>query len=526
MREIIACFLISIFLASCSSSDRLVSIRDHPPGQYRKIDYLQWKTGSESWLCAGGRYSSASGFVHNFAAYGRGFHFPFAAWAVKNKRTGQAQFMENKEEPCFEYPDHQPWAEALKRIGIWAGPYRTKIHSGFIEIVWAADKDEKKIRGSMQKWVPPIVFQSRNTADYLEMWHAVSGMDFRYDPDLLTVSSNYDRKRLIEESDPAISLTETPVYPFPLGFLQFETSERLAVDDFMHKLAAHIGGLANNSENGWLIEKFQRNKQGLQLIEDCIARLKKDFHDSAEPVEILSRIGTPALPEILREFRLVNNQHDSFINWDAERFLITILSRISSPERDEALLNALKEILGGTRWKMNLHDIIEALASSNCQAAAPMIEQIANSPKSEPETRLAARVALNALGRPTVLPGQEKAPDVISSAQKAINTDSGKQAMALLCAVLNQCDEYSTGMQLRYADVSNPNMFVLRGYYRKRADEKQSWWMFEVPVLRPDRAFVRFSYVCGELCSGGFLGRLKKQNGRWIVTKWQRQWIS
>jgi hypothetical protein len=63
------------------------------------------------------------------------------------------------------------------------------------------------------------------------------------------------------------------------------------------------------------------------------------------------------------------------------------------------------------------------------------------------------------------------------------------------------------------------------GYYLKRSGE---WphWTFEIPVLREGRVLIRFSCVWGKLCSGGFLGKLEKRNGRWLVTRWQRLWLS
>lgn len=163
--------LILIFGASCSRS-KLVSISEHRLDLPTRPDYLQLVTRSANWGFGEGN-STASGFIKNFAIYAESsLPFPVVIWAAEGDRQISS----------FEYPASQTYAEALRRIGTRAGPYQTRLYPGFIEIVWADANNEKKIRDSIKRSVPPIVFHSRNAADFLRMWHAVSGMEFRYDP--------------------------------------------------------------------------------------------------------------------------------------------------------------------------------------------------------------------------------------------------------------------------------------------------------------------------------------------------------
>lgn len=523
-RLIIPSLLFCLISSSCSSGGKLVSISEQRLGQAQKTNYLNWKTGSGSWSFVGGGSSTGSGFVQNFARYARSLPFPLVMWASDSKR----------DPGIFNSPSHQSYFEALRRIGAWAGPYQTKIYPGFIEIAWTDKENEKIIRDSMNENVPPIVFQSRNAADFLWMWKAVSGMEFKYDPGLIEDSLRYDAKRVLAESDPDLLLEELPQQPLPLGFTQFRSFRNQDVSDFMHELAAHIGGLARNTLHGWVIEKFQRNYQGLKLIEDCISQLKEGPPwEASKPIEILSRIGAPALPELLREFKPIRIDRDirkqlphsgrpEYLNPRLENNLIAVLSRIESPERDKALLDALKD------RRSSIPNIISALAASNCQAAVQPIEEIAKTPDFEERTRLAARLALNALGRPFLAPKQEKIPGIInSSVQKTIEIGKGKEVITLLGAVLNQCDRYEPGMQIHSYAVDSSNETIVRGRF-SRNSHAGPWtpWTFEVHVLREDRALIRFSYICGSLCGEGYLGRLKKQNGRWLVTSWNLLWMS
>ncbi len=510
-----------ILSASCSSPSRLVSISEPRIDPPAKVDYLQWRTGYGRWFSAGRASSSASGLIRDFSRYSRTMPFPLAMWAADNTRSTAA----------FEYPSHRPYAEALEAISAWAGPYKTSVSEGFVEVAWADAENEKKIRDSMSERVPPILFQSRNAADFLYMWHVISGMEFMYDPELVESSNAYDRARLMDESDPDLSLTDIPNRPFPLGFTQFVSSRTLDITDFMNLLAAHVGGSARRTWSGWVIEKFQRNEQSLRLIDNCITRIRQAaFQGSSEPIEILSRIGSPALPELLREFhpvyidkdinKQINGARDAMhLNRMAEINLIWILSRISSPERDEALLSALK---------YKTHDfpefIIRALAATRTQAAAPIFEQLATSAGTEPQIRIAARVGLNALGKPLIA-APENDLSAIPSVQSLLETEKGNQAKALLRAVLNQCDQYEEGMQIQSVDLDSSSTVVLWGRYGKRTKfGSTASWTFEIPVMRSDRSLARL-YVPEEKIPGeGYLAWLKKQDGRWLVTKWQPDW--
>jgi hypothetical protein len=495
--------LVSVLLAAaCSGSRKLVSIDEHPLDQATKTDHLN--TGNEIRkleLCRQ-IFSTASGSVPYFAGNVVSLPCPVVIWA-----------------------------------GHGGGIYQTKLYQSFVEVIWSTSDSEKKIRESMKKRVPPIMFQSRNAADFLTMWHDISGMEFKYDPDLIEDSIRYDRRRLWEESDPELPFPSLPqrIFPpgFPSGFVQFQSSESCDVGDFMPRLAAYVGGSARKTLHGWVIEKFQRNKQDLQLIEDCISLIKKGpFFVSPESIEILSRIGAPALPEILREFQPViidrnintyaerQRKFERLNSW-VESSLAKVLSQISSPERDEALLKYLKNSPYST-------EIIEALGASNCQAAAPIIEQIASRPNIPHEMRVATRIALNALGRPPASPEQEKDLIIAPSVRKALQTEKAKEALALLRAVLYQCDQYQAGMELKSVDVDSSDSMILEGIVCRapQCGKPSQSWRFEVPVLRADRALIRFSYVCGRLCGEGYFGKLKNLEGRWAVTKWQRLWVS
>jgi hypothetical protein len=242
------------------------------------------------------------------------------------------------------------------------------------------------------------------------------------------------------------------------------------------------------------------------------------------------------LPELLHEFqttRIVARQIDQeseylresnirTIDPGYEAALIAAMKRIVSPIRDRALLIALQDMLGGKRNSYNLGAICSALAQSNCQAAVPLIEQATNT--SDGRTRSAAMVALNALGKPPVTPEPELHIKVKRALHKAFEKPKAKQAIALLAAILVQWDSYLPEMQFSVEDVRVSDMIVFTGLFGRKL---HNWgWMLEVPVLHEDRAFVRFSYICGRLCGEGFLVKLRKLNDRWLVTNWETQFIS
>jgi hypothetical protein len=513
------------FLVSCSGRNALTPVNKYRLDQTAATECLRWGTRFRLGIFSGREYSTANGFIKSFAQYAESVPFPVVIWAADGKRNALG----------YEVPDHQTYEEVFKGMSPWAGPYLTKLRPGFVEIAWANVQDEKKIRDLMSRQVPPILFQSRNAADFLKMWHDVSGMEFRYDPELIEESRKYDRARLIEESDPDLFLAQIPERPFPLGFTKFVSTETLDIASFMHKLAAHVGGLARKTLSGWVIEKFRRNDEGLQLIEDCISQMKSDpWFSSPEAIEILSRIGAPALPELLREFRPIRIDQDirkQFKNgWKMERIdevfegrLLAVLSQIPSPERDKALLAALQNGISG------LPDYpIEILAASNCQAAIPIIKQIANDPVRIGSTRLTANIALNALGQPQTSPEQEEPLIAIDpSIRKLLENEKGSQVIELLRAVLYQCRTSSTGSQIHSVNTDSSNSMILDGTYPLSSSTKpHGYWTFEVPVLRSDRAMIRYSFVCGKLCSEGWLGKLTKLNGRWLVTRWRQLWLS
>jgi len=430
-------------------------------------------------------------------------------------------------------------------IGRWAGSYHARELPGFVEIVWANSEDEKRTRSSMGQFVPPILFRSRESVDFLTMWHQISGMDFKVDRILIEDARKWDRNRLIQESDPEMPSGESLGKPFELGFLRFETQETLSIDEFMPKLAAHVGGLAEKRGGGWVFQQFERNERGLKLVEECFTRIKGYQPEASEYAEILSRIGALALPEILREFKSPQIAHDiesqvekvrkgtfgdkvrkgtsSYIDDGVEAYLIDALFWIKSPKRDEALLNALQAKLLGTRNRFNELAIAKALAFSGCKKAIPLIEQLVGKYSDDPEQQAEITTALHALGVTSPSSGRGLSISVADGARSAMDTDTGKQIFELIKAVLSQCNQAEPGMQIHEAVMGR--IPVVRGTYTKRLDNN-GHWAFEIPVLRPDRAVVRFSYVCGPLCSGGFLGRIKRVNGNWIVTAWGSLWLS
>jgi len=76
-------------------------------------------------------------------------------------------------------------------------------------------------------------------------------------------------------------------------------------------------------------------------------------------------------------------------------------------------------------------------------------------------------------------------------------------------------------------NTDSSNSMILDGTYPLSSSTKpHGYWTFEVPVLRSDRAMIRYSFVCGKLCSEGWLGKLTKLNGRWLVTRWRQLWLS
>jgi hypothetical protein len=513
-------------LVSCSQRGALLSISRNPVQNTTAVDYLRMETGPSGEYCAAPEYTNGSEFVRNFSAYSQNMPFPIVSWASDARRKGGAPNAVLLDVTCLDLPGNNSWNETLKRIGKWVGTYHAVTYAGFVEIVWADRKDEVQIRNSMKEWIPPIVFRSRYAVDYLAMWHAISGMELKYDPALIAKALEYDKARLLEESDPDLPLrTERSEWPFPLGFVNFMISKKTEISDFMPILAAHLGGLSRLTPDGWMIESFQRNDQGLNLIHSCLNRMKDDWWDF-EDADILSRIGTFALPEVIHEFK--STDADPRVDPLAyERQLIATLSRISSPERDEALVSALKGFVSGKRGSINLDLIIEALMSSNCQAAIPVLEEIASNDNPNCyETRSFAKTALYALGR--LIPIEDKKSISISpKAKGGLDTEVGKSAIEILYAVLVQTDNYEPGMEILSFNKTDSEI-TLSGKYATKSKTvgNSSSWNLTIPLLCPDRALVTFGYVCGKLCGQGYRGKLNKRNGQWTISRWQKTWMS
>jgi hypothetical protein len=514
-RSIVLFIGIAALLSSCSQRDALVSISKSRIQDAAEIDYLSLKTGPSGEYCTAPLYVNGSEFVGYFSAYSENVPFPIVSWASLARRRGGAPNPVVLDMSCLNLPSDNSWNETLKQIGNWVGTYQTVTYPGFVEIIWADNKEAVLIRNSMKEWVPPIVFRSRYAVDYLAMWHTISGMDFKYDPVLITKSIEYDKRRLLEESAPDLPMrTESDEWPFPIGFVNFTTLEKMKTSDFMPALAESVGGLSRLVSEGWIIESFQRNKQGLNVIRNCLDRMKSD-QDDTHDMEILSRIGTLALPELIREFQSVRAGSNILY----EQKLVTVLSRISAPERDKALLSALRDISAGkhTDGFTNVDLIIEALMSSNCKAAIPVLEEIAAS--NDPsfyETRAFAKIALYALGQP-IPHGGEVSILVSPKVKTALNTKVGKHAIEVLHAVLVQTGHYDSGMEILSFKKSDTGI-VLSG----KTVGNGIFWGLTIPVIHPDRAWVTFDYACGQLCGDGYRGKLNKRNGRWTISRWQK----
>ena len=96
-RKIVALILYVSSYLSCSNSRTFVSISGHAVDKNTSQHFLGSKTESGFWSCGGGGYSTAVGFVRNFAAYAENMPFPVVVWAGDAKRTGHAEFMVNSE---------------------------------------------------------------------------------------------------------------------------------------------------------------------------------------------------------------------------------------------------------------------------------------------------------------------------------------------------------------------------------------------------------------------------------------------
>lgn len=91
--------------------------------------------------------------------------------------------------------------------------------------------------------------------------------------------------------------------------------------------------------------------------------------------------------------------------------------------------------------------------------------------------------------------------------------------MTLLRAVLNQCEQYKNGVRIRAVDLENT--MTIYGNYINPQNLKYPGgsWVFEVLLLRSDRALIRF-HVVGE----GYIGKLQKLDGNWVATRWRLLW--
>jgi hypothetical protein len=186
--------------------------------------------------------------------------------------------------------------------------------------------------------------------------------------------------------------------------------------------------------------------------------------------------------------------------------MMSVLSRLSSPRRGELLLERLKSEQPGYN---SLY--IEGLAASHCRAAIPAMEAIYKT-----RNDITSRLALNALGKPPLSLETEKTPDESPAARKGLRTEKGQLAMALLKAMLNQCDEFKADMKIQSVELNNSPILSINGSYPKQ----NLGWKFRVQELRDNRAIISF---CRD--GVGFQGRLEKLNGRWLTTRWRQEII-
>jgi hypothetical protein len=208
---------LGVLLISCSTSGTLVPIQNYPLNRPANIDYLQWQTDAGFWPLPTESYATSAAFIRGFSNYAEFLPFPAVIWADEDIR-----------EAGFSKPEKKlTYAEAFRKISFWAGPYAAIRHPGFIEIAWADVPQAKTIRDAMNRSVPPIIFQSKNAADFLRMWHDISGMEFRYDPAVVAKCMRYDAARLADESDPDLPLMELPARPFPSAFARFTSAKEM-----------------------------------------------------------------------------------------------------------------------------------------------------------------------------------------------------------------------------------------------------------------------------------------------------------
>ena len=89
---------------------------------------------------------------------------------------------------------HKSWRLNLDQLKMLAGEFQTQYHPGFLEIAWCRRERVKPVRDQMVASVPRMVFSTPYASDFLTMWHEVSGINYKYDENLVRNSDAWDRK--------------------------------------------------------------------------------------------------------------------------------------------------------------------------------------------------------------------------------------------------------------------------------------------------------------------------------------------
>jgi hypothetical protein len=483
LQRILPAFALIFFMANMVKAG-IVSIKDKPIVHEHIGDVLDSKPEATSiW---------GPGDVKFLAALANSMKFPVAIWADNSHPISVQLTLDS----------HESWLQNLYRIKASVGDFKIRNHAGFIEIGWCASDRIDAIRTEMAKAVPPISLRSLYSSDFLTSWSEISGFDIKYDEDLIRNADAWEN-RIVLQREISLAL-EKP--PSSNSYRQFDTIEKLPLEEFMSRLALTLGGSALKSEDGWVFAPFQRTPNQIGYVTALLDEIKKGFvHPSRSAIESLQKIGTAALPEILAEFRNAGGQY--------RLSLIEVLSKISSPERDAAFFEIAQEL---ETWKYNSRgeeaslNILVALAETQYQPILHLLDRWAKDEFPNHTLRFQSQIALNIFDSPSSPKPMDSVIKISPSLRTVLETEKVKKLFPIAYGVLEPA-QFLWGKELVAAEEDKNGGFA----FRAKDDKGKPSWTIRIAQVGDNEAIV-FVYAYN-----GYFAKLRKHDDRWLLTNWK-----
>jgi len=422
--------------------------------------------------------------------------------------------------------ESRTWRQLLDSLSTIAGPCRVTQFSGFVEVVWADPKSRGRLRKGLSENVQPIAFLANNPGEFLTMWYVISGIDVRYDTQLV--------KRAIEACEKGRvdfeSLSDM-CWAFDSEELPavFTVEESLPLEEFMSLLALQFGGSAWRDDGAWTIGPLREKSEEMKILKRALEKIKDPSFDARwrEAEVILKKAGHSILPLLLEEFDRAEDACFDQLAW--------ILATLPSSERDKAFIEKLEECYAqGYDYydRRYVPAMLEALGANNCKEAVPLTEKFARLGGKEFDQ---ARIALNLLGEPMPEREPDELLEVEEGVREAFANPHVRDHVKILYAALDQCflgpredPLFLTDVELERESSAKPSgedpvptRVVFKGSYADGVSE----WEVVVGKPRDSRVSVYAARDAGPMAGTGYQGQAELKEGRWLFVKWWQCWM-